>query len=113
MDQDVIKNLGKKDERLRYLPGHLLSDPITLRNVARATTGRKFAITHRSYAGLVPAATRPGDIISILSGFSVPFVLRKRGAQYKLIGDCYMHGMMQGEMMVNENTDMMQNIEII
>ncbi|OCK98442.1 HET-domain-containing protein [Cenococcum geophilum 1.58] len=55
--------------------------------------------------GLAPAATQVGDLICILYGCSVPVVLRKIVNEnsdadkyhYKLIGECYIHGMMNGE----------------
>lgn len=41
---------------------------------------------------------RPGDIIRILFGGSVPFLLRPLAQGYKLVGACYVHGVMKGEL---------------
>lgn len=51
--------------------------------------------------GLCPPMTRPGDIVVVLFGGSVPYVLREReGSEspklYELIGECYVQGLMQG-----------------
>ncbi len=54
--------------------------------------------------GLAPEETQKGDLICILFGCSVPVVLRKEIADkrtgdyhYKIVGECYIHGMMDGE----------------
>ncbi|CAI6337710.1 unnamed protein product [Periconia digitata] len=43
----------------------------------------------------------PGDTIAVLFGSRVPFILRKVESEvengYRLIGDCYIHGLMDGE----------------
>jgi hypothetical protein len=43
--------------------------------------------------------TRVGDIVCVLYGSDVPFVLRQVGnkGEYKLIGECYVAGIMHGE----------------
>jgi hypothetical protein len=54
--------------------------------------------------GLVPARAKKNDLICILAGCSVPVVLRRVDGDklkgevfYTLIGECYVHGMMDGE----------------
>lgn len=56
-------------------------------------------ITSRGYLASVPWTSEPGDVIAILAGGEVPFVLRKDqvGVVYRLIGSGYVHGMMNGE----------------
>ena len=47
--------------------------------------------------GLVPGAARTGDVLFIAHGMKVPLVLRKKSfwtANYTLIGECYVHGLM-------------------
>jgi hypothetical protein len=39
-----------------------------------------------------------GDVIAVLLGGTVPFLLREDGHNYRLIGDCYVHGIMDGEL---------------
>jgi hypothetical protein len=67
---------------------------------------RKFFLTHgnevadqRPHYGLAPPGARENDIICIFFGCSVPVVLRpsweKKGL-YEFIGECYVHGMMDG-----------------
>ena len=58
---------------------------------------RRLARTVNGYLGLVPRETRAGDIIALLQGGRLPFVLRSRGGPWELIGPCYIHGVMYGE----------------
>jgi hypothetical protein len=47
--------------------------------------------------GVGPEATRPTDLLVVLFGGRVPFILRNYGSYYKLIGECYVNGLMDGE----------------
>ena len=57
--------------------------------------------------GMVPMESKPGDEVCILLGGSAPFVLRHADRShhidvndyYTLVGDCYLHGIMNGELM--------------
>jgi hypothetical protein len=63
--------------------------------------GRRLAATNRGFLGLVPAGTIPGDLVCILLGAQTPFVLRPSEGpegRYEVVGECYMHGMMDGEL---------------
>jgi len=59
--------------------------------------------------GLVPGLARERDVICIVYGCSVPVVLRevkgKGGEQvWEFVGECFVHGMMDGEAMPYINT---------
>lgn len=47
-----------------------------------------------------------GDEVWVLFGGRVPFVLRpnEAGSTFSMIGDCYLHGFMDGEAMVDAET---------
>ena len=48
--------------------------------------------------GIVPAATSLGDLVCILFGGQVLYVLRSTGQDlYEFMGECYIHGLMDGE----------------
>lgn len=59
------------------------------------------------FVASVPWDTQMQDMVMILEGFSTPFVVRscERDAEdgsedrYELVGDCYVHGIMDGELM--------------
>jgi len=60
---------------------------------------KSFALTDRGRMGIVPGESRVGDWIVLLSGTAVPFVVRKKTTgQFELVGECYIHGVMRGEM---------------
>jgi hypothetical protein len=48
--------------------------------------------------GLGPKNMAIGDCLVLLMGGKVPFVLRPRGDVFELVGECYVHGAMQGEL---------------
>ncbi|KAH7384037.1 heterokaryon incompatibility protein-domain-containing protein [Phaeosphaeria sp. MPI-PUGE-AT-0046c] len=63
--------------------------------VVGVINGRAIFDTVDEGMGLAPAAAQPGDIICILFGAPVPFVLRSVGGDcYAFIGSCYLNGMM-------------------
>ena len=51
------------------------------------------------FSGLGPAHVREKDNICILFGCSVPVVLRRKGAAFELMGECFVWNMMEGEAM--------------
>jgi len=75
-------------------------------------TGR-FAATTEGVVGWVPKDAREGDLVVLLYGSDMPFVLRRaekrgggkdRGSRdttyYRLVGECYIQGIMAGEAMM-------------
>jgi hypothetical protein len=77
-------------------------------------TNQGFFVSEKGYMGIVPGNVKKGDEIWVLFGSSVPFALRKSGSEdgntiigsgedsmqgrgYIKLGDCYVHGIMQGE----------------
>lgn len=67
--------------------------------------GRNFCVTGRGRLALVPHdCSRVGDKICIFKGGPVPFVLRDIGNGYhQLAGECYVHGVMDGQLMKQAN----------
>ncbi|KAJ4986746.1 heterokaryon incompatibility protein [Stagonosporopsis vannaccii] len=67
-----------------------------------------FFITKTGFIGIGPSQTRSGDKVWILNGGNTPFIMRKideekEGCpQLALVGDAYLHGVMDGEAMANE-----------
>jgi hypothetical protein len=55
---------------------------------------RRFFITESGLLGMAPMKTRLGDYVCVISGSHVPFVLRKQGTRWKLIGDAYCRRLM-------------------
>ncbi|KAJ3543485.1 hypothetical protein NM208_g3551 [Fusarium decemcellulare] len=63
----------------------------------RRAVDQRMARTKGGYLALVPEPSRVGDQIAILEGGKTPFVLRKVGQQWRILGDSYVHGIMFGE----------------
>ncbi len=64
---------------------------------------RRFFVTRDGYFGLAPLSVEKGDSIFILRGGRVPFLLRKISeTEYRIIGECYVHGIMHGEALARE-----------
>ena len=72
-------------------------------------SGRVFCSTQHSRLGFVPKNTKVGDVVCILYGSEVPYILRPRDdGSYAVIGECYVHGIMHGEVLseaVHETKD--------
>jgi hypothetical protein len=68
------------------------------RSITVASASRRFAGTDQGFAGWVPQDARAGDVVAVLYGSRVPFVLRRvEDGKYRLVGECYIHGLMAGE----------------
>jgi len=61
--------------------------------------GRQLFVTHRGYMGLASKGVKEGDLVTVLLGGDMPFLLRKReeGSSLQFIGEAYVHGLMYGE----------------
>ncbi|KAL8837301.1 MAG: hypothetical protein Q9170_002558 [Blastenia crenularia] len=69
---------------------------VELRLITMAN-GRRFCLTHSGRIGWIPGAARPGDVVTIFRGSAVPVLLRPHNGSYLVIGQCYIHGIMDGE----------------
>lgn len=68
--------------------------------IATSAGHRKFFVDDGGLIGLAPNGAIEGDTIVLFLGAQVPFIVRKRdNGNYQLIGDCYVHGIMDGELM--------------
>ncbi|KAJ3545639.1 hypothetical protein NM208_g2414 [Fusarium decemcellulare] len=77
--------------------------------VTSATLNRRLFFTKKGYMGLGPATMKAGDAAYVFAGGHMPFIVRhakerdvpKVGMRncHELIGDCYIHGIMDGEVM--------------
>lgn len=80
----------------------LTGDPFKWSHEATLITRyRRFAVTRKGYFVLGPDALQDGDVVAVLRGGKTPFLLRKVSgggdARWVLVGECYVHGLMDGE----------------
>ena len=64
---------------------------------------RRFFSTLGGYMGLGPARMQPGDLVCVFLGGLVPWIIRRRVDAYILVGECYVHGLMNGEAIESEH----------
>lgn len=71
--------------------------------MGRCARDRRFCVTNKGYMGLVPPLCKPTDMVCIIPGAETPYVIRRSSDDnnmYKLVGECYVYGMMDEEMLV-------------
>jgi len=65
---------------------------------ARGTCEQRVIFTTKTgYLGRGPLGMKVGDLVCILYGGPVPYVIRRSGGQYRFIGEAYIHDLMRGE----------------
>ncbi len=68
--------------------------------------GRRMILSSAGRIGLVPTASRVGDVICLIIGLDVPFVVRTlTDSTYVLVGEAYIHGAMDGEIGPEQQSD--------
>ncbi|KAI9772823.1 MAG: hypothetical protein M1840_008705 [Geoglossum simile] len=87
----------------RSPPNHNI-DPVLLRDALmqrdHITVRRRIITTGRGYVGMASETVQKDDIICVLLGCSVPVVLRQVDKDsFEYVGECYVHGVMEGEAM--------------
>jgi hypothetical protein len=71
--------------------------------IRRAIIGRRFCETGNDRLGLVPRGAEVGDLACVVHGGQSPLLMRPvkkddgSGLKFKLVGTCYIHGLMDGE----------------
>ncbi|CAD0094765.1 unnamed protein product [Aureobasidium vineae] len=80
---------------------HRVQEVVWNRRLARITLKHTGVVT----LCLVPKNTQPGDLVALLYGCNVPVVLHRHQTEhrgdaklYRMLGECYVHGMMDGEL---------------
>ncbi|KAI0411610.1 HET-domain-containing protein [Xylaria grammica] len=79
-------------------------------SVVDACWGRRLAITASGCLCVVPPRTKVGDSVIIPFGSQTPFLIRERDVQsegigYELVGEAWVDGVMQGEMIGNADEE--------
>ena len=55
-------------------------------------------LSKKGYIGMAPEFTIPGDMVCVIFGAIVPYVLRRVSkTRFELVGEAYVHGIMDGE----------------
>ena len=78
----------------------------------RTCKDRRFILMSTGHIGLGHSMVSPGDLIVLLAGGCTPYVLRKRGPkvdEYRFVGECYIHGLMNAEGMRDRDNGVFEN----
>ena len=74
---------------------------------------KRLITTRKGGVGMGPHEARKGDKIVLLLGCRLPVILRKREDEsYILIGEAYIHGIMNGEAMTEANIAKLRDFDI-
>ena len=88
------ENLGFDQDELTLIYASLVEYAIPM---ASCMDQRRLCLTKKGYLGLVPDVAKEADSIFVVLGAEVPFVLSGCDGEYRLLGDCYLHGLMEGK----------------
>jgi len=102
-DDVKLSQLGEFSKRHDEVASAVPSTSFQAR-VAQHVKNRGMCITKSGLIGLVPRGSEEEDKIYILEGGAVPFVMRSTpdDGSWEIIGACYVHGAMHGEMCVSK-----------
>ena len=67
------------------------------RQAAESTSKKSWFSTAEGYLGLGPEGTKEGDLLFVTPGVHVPCLLRGEPRNCVLVGEAYVHGLMEGE----------------
>ncbi|RGP69880.1 heterokaryon incompatibility [Fusarium longipes] len=105
--QEILSGLGVTYEQQQEAKrAHRdLQDIDFLFDIGQGVSTFIFCVTEKGYIGMVPHISEVGDEICLVYGVDVPCVLRRVSAKdgrretkkYQLVGDAYIHGIMDGE----------------
>jgi len=103
-DADIEDDDGTKQvnhDRIEVHDPKFSTHALIESSLEKWSSKRRFCRTSKGNLACVPPGTREGDLICILYGGEVPYVLRPLRAGstdlYAVIGECYVDGIMHGE----------------
>jgi hypothetical protein len=104
-DSQIVSSTGNKSAgrgakaHWDYAKGELAVGPEqrAIKNACIFPHCRCLATTARGYIGLVHDFAREGDVIYALYGGSMLYILRPLRDEFIFIGECYVHGLMDGQ----------------
>jgi len=96
--EDFMPTLPLETRRAQYIK------PLVMQ-MEQCLNDRRFFITESGHMGLTPGEVRKGDMVFILDGGDVPYILRSKEenpnkvGRLQFIGESYVHGLMRGEIL--------------
>lgn len=109
-DQSYTARQKRPEGKGKLTPSHLGSRTAgtAFRNartaMQNAMRNRRLEITSKGFVGLFPGCTTKGDAIHVVGGCPIPYVTRRiEGGNWQMIGECYVHGIMKGEALQDDD----------
>jgi hypothetical protein len=106
----VFYDLEHYERQGGHFPDHTAAMMATWWYAAKIVLhNRSFCVTRNGLIGLVPPDTLPGDVVCLLPGGLIPYLMRPKNAQesdvVELVGECYIHGIaaVEGEEELRSN----------
>ncbi|KAM0236967.1 hypothetical protein ACHAP5_009207 [Fusarium lateritium] len=105
---ELIFGSNQSASRFRMVAGDNYYNPTDAQREAlswatNAMAWRRIFATKDGRMGMGSCAAEVGDRIVILRGCNTPMILREVGKGWKLVGECYAHGVMYGEISAEEH----------
>lgn len=117
-----------KQARQTFFPGSSFQGmgAISFMNMMNSMYGSCPFISERGYVGLCPQGTEPGATVFIPLGGHVPYVIKRTGpsrdveepaarsqaGNWRLLGEAYIHGIMDGELNLSSKPDSAEDFHI-
>jgi hypothetical protein len=96
----------------RSAPGLTHLQVANMRLSVIALVGRRLITTKNGYLGLAPEEVEVDDVVAILFGSKFPVILRPSGQNYIYVGECYVDGIMDGEILKPESPMKYEDVDI-
>ncbi|KAI1119469.1 heterokaryon incompatibility protein-domain-containing protein [Nemania sp. NC0429] len=107
-EEDDAMSVSSEDSVL-FSPHEMLRMTIDgFRSSIQVAWGKRFAIFDSGHIGIVPEQARVGDVVAVLLGCTMPLLLRRnQGSVCSVLGECYVHGAMDGEVLQESAQEML------
>lgn len=110
--QDLAKKFLEEECLMRSLQGDQFNGRL---HDTLVKMRRRFIITDEGHLGMAPLEAMKGDVVCVLYGCSVPVILRwcEEKKAYSFVGECYLHGFMNGRALNGHYDSEKMEFEII
>ncbi|MCJ1316840.1 hypothetical protein MMC15_002161 [Xylographa vitiligo] len=94
---DAFASSVARGDEMQERPLELQDWLMQVAEISEACVSRIVVELAKYRLGLCPQSCQQGDLVCILHGSNVPVLLRAQGNFYEVVGQCYVHGIMEGE----------------
>lgn len=102
--RDIRRFMSEKIRRQPAREPRSLADT----HLIKYALGRRFFVTRDGHFGLAPPNAQKGDRVVVLFGTETPFILRRVDSGFQVVGESYVHGYMNGEVIEKMQRGMIQ-----